>query len=108
MHLDSNMSFMSAMALNTVSMIKFHAQNRLFLEQSMTIHKDIQTLNLQTVKEREEEYVRRVTMLPNHSTPVNAQNGVSTTNTDNPVRITFFNKCKINSPCTLTESASSV
>lgn len=84
---------MSAMAFNTVSMVKFQIENHLFLDQSMAIYKDIQVLGLTTVKERENEYVRRVNMLPNHYRPSNdnSQNNEAT-ETNNSVRVTFFKK----------------
>lgn len=90
------MSSMSAMAFNTVSMSKFQIKNRLFLEQSMNIYKEIQKLNLQTVKEKEDEYLLRVNMLPKcliHSL-IDVQTTTNQTeqnDTDNRVRITFFN-----------------
>ena len=56
------MEHLSAMAIDTPSMVK----NKLFSMHASRVFREVQTLNLSTVQEREAEYVKRMTVLPNH------------------------------------------
>jgi hypothetical protein len=72
---------LSAMAIDTPSMVK----NKLFSMHASRVFREVQTLNLSTVQEREAEYVKRMTVLPNHilsNEPINS-------NEPHKVRYTF-------------------
>ena len=68
----SSVSAMSAMSVQntTKKMIDYCIQNRDFLQKSCRVHNEIKLLHLKTIKEREDEYVRRMTDVPEYQEPI--------------------------------------
>jgi hypothetical protein len=75
---------LSAMALDTPSMVK----NKIFSMHASRVYSEVQKLNLSTVQEREAEYVKRMTVLPNHIYSINS-NELNETIEPEKVRYTF-------------------
>lgn len=92
------MEHLSAMAMDTPSMVK----NKLFSMHASRVFNEVQKLNLATVQEREEEYVKRMTVLPNHiisNESINSIEPINSINSNEPnkVRYTFSMPKKVSS-----------